>query len=116
MSSLNRQDSALPEWVSSKMWYRLQATDIDDSLIRLLVKTKIGNLGQEVVQPATRPRVRMSAGNSNITLVVHRITRSKTRKGIKDSITNCSISHCNVQDSVYEAVVSVRERSEDKGT
>lgn len=95
---------------------RLRGTDIGNSLVGLLVKAKIGNLRQEIIQPATRSRVRMSASNGNIALVVHRVTRSKTRERVEDSITNCSISHGNVQDSVYEAVVGVRERTEDEGT
>jgi uncharacterized protein (DUF736 family) len=52
-----------------------QYRTVNDSLVTLLVEAQARDLRQEIVEPRTRPGVRMRARDSNIGDAVHRVIR-----------------------------------------
>lgn len=89
---------------------------VHNCLVALLVKAKAGNLGQEVVEPASWATVGMGARNSDVTVVVHGIPRPKSGQALEDTVPNSGVTGHGIEDQVDEAVLGIGHLANDEGT
>lgn len=88
MGSLDRQHSA-----------------VHNGLVALAVKAEAGDLGQEIVEPASRPAMRVGAHHGDIRLAVRGVGGSQPGQTLEDAVADGRVSRLDIEDEIDEAVV-----------
>jgi len=97
------------------LFYRLKCT-INDGLIALMTEASTGNLRQQIVQPSTWTRMRMSSSDSDVLASVNLIFGTKMLKTFEDAIADSGISGLSVEDKVDETVTRTFGITKDEST
>lgn len=77
---------------------------VDNSLEALFVESEGRDLGENIVVPASRPRVRMRADKSHVGGVVHAILFTQVGEAVENPVADSSVAAHRVDDNVHEPV------------